>query len=223
MNTEETIELSYERLGERISEKFRCKDIARDIVTLAGMAEIYCADHHDDGLRVPFRSKAVEAGVYPARKVPRLCPDCAMHVRYGEVRRALCTRDPRPLEPLLCARRSGLAAHVHGIRRPARDVSRTRDRSDQAPDPNPPKLAGGLRPGRNAPGALVWNRAFTYFGFFGPFRPKNASFVTKTERDPPPRAENSPFTTENIPLDATKSLRTPLTPPPLWQSLEKMT
>lgn len=96
MNTEEAIELSYERLGERISEKFRCKDIARDIVTLAGMAEIYCADHHDDGLRVPFRSKAVEAGVYPARKVPRLCPDCAMHVRYGEVRRALCTRDPRP-------------------------------------------------------------------------------------------------------------------------------
>lgn len=96
MNTEELIERTYERLGNGIHEKFRDKKIARDIVTLAGMAEIYCADHHDDAVRVPFCSKATEAGAYPARKIPRLCPDCAMHVRYGEIRRALCARDPRP-------------------------------------------------------------------------------------------------------------------------------
>lgn len=96
MNTEELTALTYEKLGDRIFEKFAEKDVARDIVTLAGMAEIYCADHHDDTQRVPFQSKATEAGVYPTRKIPRLCPECAMHVRYGEVRRALCTRDPRP-------------------------------------------------------------------------------------------------------------------------------
>lgn len=96
MNTEELTALTYEKLGDRIFEKFAEKDVARDIVTLAGMAEIYCADHHDDAQRIPFSSKATEAGVYPARKIPRLCPECAMHVRYGEVRRALCTRDPRP-------------------------------------------------------------------------------------------------------------------------------
>ena len=96
MDTEKLTERTYERLGARIREKFQDKEIARDIVTLAGMAEIYCADHHDDGSREKFRSEATEAGVYPARKIPRLCPDCAMHVRYGEVRRALCTRSPRP-------------------------------------------------------------------------------------------------------------------------------
>lgn len=96
MDTEKLTERTYERLGARIREKFQDKEIARDIVTLAGMAEIYCADHHDDGSREKFRSEATEAGVYPARKIPRLCPDCAMHVRYGEVRWALCTRSPRP-------------------------------------------------------------------------------------------------------------------------------
>ncbi|MDO4590227.1 MAG: nitrous oxide-stimulated promoter family protein [Slackia sp.] len=96
MNTADIIERSYERLGDAILERFRDKDTARDIVTLAGMAEIYCADHHPREERLPLTSRAVDAGVYPARKVPRLCPECAMHVRYGEVRRALCTRDPRP-------------------------------------------------------------------------------------------------------------------------------
>ncbi len=96
LTTEERIARSYDKQGERIFARFAEKDVARDIVTLAGMAEIYCADHHDDASRVPFDSEAVRAGVYPARKVPRLCPDCAQHVRYGEIRRALCTREPRP-------------------------------------------------------------------------------------------------------------------------------
>ena len=87
---------AYERSRERIMERFADKEVARDIVTLAGMTEIYCADHHDDALRTPYDSEAVRAGVYPARKIPRLCPECAAHTRYGEVRRALCRREPRP-------------------------------------------------------------------------------------------------------------------------------
>lgn len=87
---------AYERSRERIMERFADKEVARDIVTLAGMTEIYCADHHDDALRTPYESEAVRAGVYPARKIPRLCPECAAHTRYGEVRRALCRREPRP-------------------------------------------------------------------------------------------------------------------------------
>ena len=87
---------AYERSRDRIMERFADKEVARDIVTLAGMTEIYCADHHDDALRTPYDSEAVRAGVYPARKIPRLCPECAAHTRYGEVRRALCRREPRP-------------------------------------------------------------------------------------------------------------------------------
>ncbi len=87
---------AYKHQREHIMERFAQRDVARDIVTLGGMTEIYCADHHDEALRVPFESEAVKAMVYPRRKIPRLCPECAAHLRYGEVRRALCKRDPRP-------------------------------------------------------------------------------------------------------------------------------
>lgn len=87
---------SWERLRGRILDRLADKAVARDVATLAGMTEIYCADHHAAEARAPFTSEAVRAGVYPARKIPRLCPECAAHLRYGEVRRALCTREPRP-------------------------------------------------------------------------------------------------------------------------------
>lgn len=72
------------------------KEIARDIVTLAGMTEIYCADHHAAADRTPYESEATAVGMYPQHKIPRLCPECAAHLRYGEIRRALCRREPRP-------------------------------------------------------------------------------------------------------------------------------
>lgn len=87
---------AWERQREKILGRLADKEVARDVATLAGMTEIYCADHHDAALREPFTSEAVSAGVYPARKIPRLCPECAAHLRYGEVRRALCRREPRP-------------------------------------------------------------------------------------------------------------------------------
>ncbi len=86
----------WERSRERIEERLADKEVARDVITLAGMTEIFCADHHDQSAREPFESEATKAGVYPTKKIPRLCPECAAHLRYGEVRRALCRREPRP-------------------------------------------------------------------------------------------------------------------------------
>ncbi len=80
----------------KLLDRLSNKDVARDVVTLAGMTEIYCIDHHAQNTREPFESEATKAGVYPARKIPSLCPECAAHLRYGEVRRALCRREPRP-------------------------------------------------------------------------------------------------------------------------------
>lgn len=94
--TDAMVARAYERQRERILERFSQKDVARDIVTLGGMTEIYCADHHAAAARSPHESEAVAAGVYPTRKIPVLCPECSAHLRYGEVRRALCRREPRP-------------------------------------------------------------------------------------------------------------------------------
>ena len=80
----------------RILNRIAEKEIARDIVTLAGMTEIYCADHHAAADRTPYESEATAVGMYPQHKIPRLCPECAAHLRYGEIRRALCRREPRP-------------------------------------------------------------------------------------------------------------------------------
>ena len=60
---DETVERTYERLGERIRKRFSDKAVARDIVTLGGMTEIYCTDHHDPSERIPFESEATKAGV----------------------------------------------------------------------------------------------------------------------------------------------------------------
>lgn len=87
---------AWNRSRTKLLERLSDKDVARDVVTLAGMTEIYCADHHAENDRKPFESEATKARIYPARKIPSLCPECAAHLRYGEVRRALCRREPRP-------------------------------------------------------------------------------------------------------------------------------
>lgn len=68
----------------------------RDAVTLARMTEIWCADHHDAALRAPYDGAAARLGAFPPGKLPRLCPECAAHARYGEYRRAVCPKDPKP-------------------------------------------------------------------------------------------------------------------------------
>ena len=87
---------AWDKHRARILSRIAEKEIARDIVTLAGMTEIYCADHHAAADRTPYESEATAVGMYPQHKIPRLCPECAAHLRYGEVRRALCRREPRP-------------------------------------------------------------------------------------------------------------------------------
>lgn len=87
---------AWEKYRAHILNRIAEKEIARDIVTLAGMTEIYCADHHAAADRTPYESEATAVGMYPQHKIPRLCPECAAHLRYGEVRRALCRREPRP-------------------------------------------------------------------------------------------------------------------------------
>lgn len=87
---------AWDKHRARILNRIAEKEIARDIVTLAGMTEIYCADHHAAADRTPYESEATAAGMYPQHKIPRLCPECAAHLRYGEIRRALCRREPRP-------------------------------------------------------------------------------------------------------------------------------
>lgn len=87
---------AWGRSRDKLLARLADKEVARDVVTLAGMTEIFCADHHDAALRTSFKSEATAAGVYPAKKIPKLCSECAAHLRYGEVRRALCRREPRP-------------------------------------------------------------------------------------------------------------------------------
>ena len=87
---------AWDKHRARILNRIAEKEIARDIVTLAGMTEIYCADHHAAADRTPYESEATAVGMYPQHKIPRLCPECTAHLRYGEIRRALCRREPRP-------------------------------------------------------------------------------------------------------------------------------
>lgn len=79
-----------------LHERLQDPVIARDCRTLGGMTQIWCADHHDDALRTPYEGLGARAGVYKPGKLPRLCPECAAHLEYGEARRALCPKDPKP-------------------------------------------------------------------------------------------------------------------------------
>lgn len=82
-------------MNDRFAERMRDKQVREDTRIVAGMGAIYCAGNHRDRTRVPLASDAASLGVY-GHRVPRLCDECAAHIRYAEKRRAYCPRDPKP-------------------------------------------------------------------------------------------------------------------------------
>jgi hypothetical protein len=86
-----------ERTGvnERFAERARDPKVRDDIRIVAGMGAIYCAGNHRERERRLLGSDAAALGTY-GRRVPRLCDECAEHIRYAEKRRAYCPKDPKP-------------------------------------------------------------------------------------------------------------------------------
>ena len=82
-------------MSDRFAESMRDEKVRSDTRVVAGLAGIFCADNHRDRERVRLDSDASALGVY-RRRVPRLCAECAEHVRYAEKRRAYCPQDPKP-------------------------------------------------------------------------------------------------------------------------------
>ncbi len=82
-------------LSDRFAERVRDRNVQGDIRTVTGLCSIYCAGNHRDRDRTPLVSDASALGVY-GRRVPRLCDECAGHIRYAEKRRAYCPKDPKP-------------------------------------------------------------------------------------------------------------------------------
>ena len=82
-------------MSERFAEAMRDKKVRADVRVVAGLASIYCAGHHRDEARPRLESDAASLGVY-RRRAPRLCAECAEHIRYAEKRRAYCPKDPKP-------------------------------------------------------------------------------------------------------------------------------
>lgn len=82
-------------MNERFAERMKDAKVRADTRIVAGLGSIYCADHHGDRERVRLSSDATSLGVY-GKRVPKLCDECAAHIRYAEARRAFCPKDPKP-------------------------------------------------------------------------------------------------------------------------------
>ena len=82
-------------MSDRFTERMADDKVRSDTRVVAGLAAIYCAGNHRDREREHLASDAVSLGVY-GRRVPKLCAECAEHIRYAEKRRAYCPRDPKP-------------------------------------------------------------------------------------------------------------------------------
>ncbi|MDO5043691.1 MAG: nitrous oxide-stimulated promoter family protein [Coriobacteriia bacterium] len=84
------------KLETKLFERLKDDEVLADCATLGLMTEIYCKDHHDKNGREALYSPASVLGAYEGKRHPKLCPECADHVIYGETRRALCSYDPKP-------------------------------------------------------------------------------------------------------------------------------
>lgn len=82
-------------MSDRFAERMRDSKVSGDTRIVAGLAAIHCAGTHHDRDRTPLVSDAAVLGVY-GRRAPKLCEECAEHIRYAEKRRAYCPKDPKP-------------------------------------------------------------------------------------------------------------------------------
>ncbi len=82
-------------MSTKFEEKVADPAVSHDIHVLGKFAEIYCKAHHRDAGRDRLDSQGVRLGAY-GRRAPRVCPECASLLAYGEKRRALCPFDPKP-------------------------------------------------------------------------------------------------------------------------------
>jgi hypothetical protein len=82
-------------VSERFTEKMRDAQVVKDTRLLGDFSVIYCRGNHPDAVRVPLQSDGSSLGVY-GRKLPAVCSECAELLRYAEVRRAYCPKDPKP-------------------------------------------------------------------------------------------------------------------------------
>lgn len=81
--------------SEKLTARLRDPLVARDVRTLGDFVHIYCAGQHRDRARRPVQTAAAALGVY-GRRAPVACAECEAHLAYGEKRRALCPKDPKP-------------------------------------------------------------------------------------------------------------------------------
>lgn len=81
--------------GDTIAARMRDPKVVHDVRTLGDFVEIYCGSTHKGRERRPAQTAAAESGVY-GTKPPIVCSECEAHLAYGEKRRALCPKDPKP-------------------------------------------------------------------------------------------------------------------------------
>lgn len=86
------------KMHARLMEKIKDPQITYDCAVLGFMTEIYCKAHHKDREKHELESLLVDVGAYEHKsRLPKLCDECADHVRYGEIRRSLCMhKDGKP-------------------------------------------------------------------------------------------------------------------------------
>lgn len=82
-------------LNERLAERLNDPKVRHDVAVLGDFVAIWCDGHHAGATRRPIETDAAALGVY-GRKRPTLCDECEAHLAYGEKRRALCPKDPKP-------------------------------------------------------------------------------------------------------------------------------
>ncbi|MDI6712899.1 MAG: nitrous oxide-stimulated promoter family protein [Anaerosomatales bacterium] len=81
--------------SDKVTARLQDPAVARDVKTLGDFVHIYCAGHHRDRARHAVQTPAAALGVY-GRRVPVACEECEAHLAYGEKRRALCPKAPKP-------------------------------------------------------------------------------------------------------------------------------